>query len=136
MPLPNDLPGPVASATKNFATQIGTTHAVYAIPDDWKSRKIDCTVRAAALNSAGMPASVWLLFGTGATVEADRSAFVTGTPPAWTGSPKIARPIRDGETRDYYVDPAWTHFSIESDVASTEFYVTPSDYPKNDTHLA
>lgn len=123
------LRGPVTDATNNFAYQAGTTHAVYAIPTDWLGRRVDISVVGTALTAAGLAPTVWFLFGTSSSMEVDRSVFVTGTPPAFTGSVKIGRPIGHGETKDYYVDPSWTHFSAESDTASTGFYIFPSDYP-------
>lgn len=132
MPFYSDLPGP-ESGTTNFAVTIGTTHAVYAIPAAWSDRRVDVTVRAPGLNSSGQPASVWILFGTSASMEVDRTAVVSGTPPAWTGGVKIGRPVRDGETKDYKIKALWTHFSIEADLAACEVYITPNDYPKHET---
>lgn len=134
MPLYDDLPGPEAG-TSNFAAQIGTTHAVYAIPAAWLDRRVDVTVRAPALNSAGQLASVWISFGASASMEVSRAAVVTGTPPAWTGSALIGRPIRDGESRDYKIKSTWTHFAIEADLAACEVYIFPSDYAKSDVGL-
>lgn len=120
------LIGPLASADNNFAAAIGTTHAVYAIPEAWKRTRLAFTVRCHATSPT---ATVWLIFGTGVSVEADRTAVVTGTPPAWVGNAKIARPLRDGETADYYVKSSWTHFSIESDDNTNQptIYAFPSD---------
>lgn len=132
MPLYNDLPGPEAGLY-NFTAQIGTTHAVYAIPAAWLDRRVEVTVHAPGLNSAGQPASVWILFGASASMEVNRATVVSGTPPAWTGAATIGRPIRDGESRDYKVKAAWTHFAIEADLAACEIYITPSDYPKHET---
>lgn len=132
MPLYDDLPGPEAG-TANFAATIGTTHAVYAIPAAWLDRRVDVCVRAPGLNSSGQPASVWVLFGSSASMEVSRTAVVSGTPPAWTGAATIGRPIRDGESRDYKIRSSWTHFAIEADLAACEVYITPSDYPKHET---
>jgi hypothetical protein len=132
MPLRDDLPGPEQGAD-NFAAQVGTTHAVYVVQASWLGRKVDVTARAIGLNALGQPASVWIRFGTSASMEVDRAAFVTGTPPAWTPSANSGRPIRDGETKDYTIKPTWTHFSVESDLASTECYITLSDFPRHET---
>lgn len=122
-----DVPAPEAG--KIFAYKAGTTHETFAVPSAWLGRKVDVTARAPGLNSAGQAAAVWLVFGTAVSVAADRTAFVTGTPPAWTAAAGSGRPIRDGETRDYFVKSTMTHFSVESDLADVEVYITPSDFP-------
>ncbi len=116
-----DLPAPEAG--KVFACKVGTTHLVFTVPSAWKGRKVDVAVRGAAATAA-----VWLVFGTSTSVEADRTAFVTGTPPGWTVNPKTGRPCRDGEIRDYHIKPSWSHFSVEAADADTEIYITPSDF--------
>lgn len=123
------LRGPVVDATNNFAYQAGLTHQVFTIPAAWLGRRVDVSVVGSALTAAGLPPTVWLLFGTSSGMQVDRSAFVTGTPPAFTGSAVIGRPIAHGETRDYFVDPNWTHFSVEADTAATAVYIFLSDYP-------
>lgn len=120
--------GGSASATAGgFAVTIGTTHAVYTVPDIWKGRRVDVSVLA---NASAPTAKIWFAFGTSSSMEVDRTAVVSGTPPAWTGDAKIGRVIRDGETRDYYVDPSWTHFAAESDENTNKATLTifPSDY--------
>lgn len=127
MPSYYDIPGPEVS--KVFAYQAGTTHKVFEIPTAWKGRKVDITARAPATNSVGQPATVWVLFGASASIEVDRTAFVTGTPPEWESNAKSGRPVRDGETIDRFVKSTWTHFAVESDLANVEIYITPSDFP-------
>jgi hypothetical protein len=132
MPLRDDLPGPEQGAD-NFAYKAQTTHAVFVVKASWLNRKVDVAARAPGLNALGLPASVWIRFGTSASMEVDRTAFVTGTPPAWTPSANSGRPIRDGETKDYTIKPTWTHFAVESDLTDVEIYITPSDFPKHET---
>ncbi len=130
------LRGPLAAAGGSasdvegpFAESIGTTHAVFTVPACWKGRRVDITVKNHASSTTAN--TVWFAFGTASNMEVDRAATVTGTPPAWTGAATIGRPIRDGETRDYYVDPTWTHFAAESDENTNQpiLYINLSDYP-------
>ncbi len=123
------LRGPVQDATNNFAYQAGTTSEQFAIPTAWKGRRVDISVVGTALTAAGLAPTCWFVFGTADTVDVDRARFVSGTPPAFTGHVDIGRPIGHGETRDYYVDPAWTHFAVEADTAATGVYIMLSDYP-------
>lgn len=114
--------GPVSSATDNFGVAVTTTHAVYAVPAAWSGRRLRCR----SVNS-----TTWLLFGTSSGVEAAGQAVVSGTPPAWTGLATISEPIPDGTSLDVYVDPAWTHFSVEGSAAGF-FYAFLSDYDLTD----
>jgi hypothetical protein len=113
--------GPVAS-TSSFAAATTTTHAVYAIPTAWLGRRI-------RIRSIGT--TTWVNFGTSASVEASRSAVVSGSPPAWTGSATIADPIPDAQFLDMLVDPSWTHFSFES-VHNGTITIFLSDYEQTD----
>jgi hypothetical protein len=61
-------------------------------------------------------------------MEVDRSAVVTGTPPAWTTAATIGADVVSGGSKDWYVDPSWTHFALEADTASTKVSMIPSDY--------
>lgn len=110
--------GPVASATLNFAAATSTTHAVYEVPTDWRRRWV--RVRSNVSN-------LWFLFGTSAGVEVSRTAVVSGTPPAWTGSATIGDYIADGTYADYLVDPSWTHFTFEADAVG-RITIIPSDF--------
>lgn len=132
------LRGPLAAAAAStnasdvgggFAVAIGTTHAVYTIPAAWKGRRVDISVKNHASSTATN--CVWFAFGTASNMEVDRAAVISGSAPAWTGAATIGRPILAGETRDYYIDPAWTHFAIESDENTNKpiFYMFLSDYP-------
>jgi len=120
--------GPVADATNNLPLQVGTTHTTITCPTLWLGRRVNVTVRGAS----GAAATCWVLFGTSSAVEVDRTVFATGTPPAFTGNAKAGMPIRDGENRDFYVDPAWTHISLEADTANTEVFVCLSDYAQGE----
>jgi hypothetical protein len=120
--------GPLADATNNYSEKIQTTHVVRVIPTAWKGRRVSVSVTAPALLASGMPASCWVIFGTASTVEADRTAYITGAAPAWTGSVKIARRLYDGTMIDWNIDASWTHFSAESDLADVELQMMPTDY--------
>lgn len=100
------------ASTSNFAKEVGATHAVYEVHDDWKGRCVDVVVHGAA---DGKEASVWILFGTEDDIEVDDEAEVTGSAPAWVGDVKIGRPIPAGSSRDYYIRPGLTHFAVVSD---------------------
>lgn len=119
---------PVQDATNNFAFQAGTTSEQFTVPTAWKGRRVAVSVVGTALTAAGLPPTCWLVFGTADTVDVDRARFVSGTPPAFTGHVDIGQPIGHGDTKDYYVDPNWTHFAVEADVASTGVYIVLSDY--------
>lgn len=121
------LPAP-ETGKPNYAFKVGLTHSIFEVPLAWRGRKVDISVRAPALNAAGQAASVWILFGTSAAIEVDQTAFVTGTQPAWTTNAKTGRPIRDGESKDYFVKTTATHFTVEADLANVEVYVFPSDF--------
>ena len=112
---------PIASATENFAAATSTTHAVYAVPAIWLGQR----VRIAAATS-----NLWIAFGTAVGMEVDRTAVVTGTPPAWTGSAKIGWPVRIDGWIDVTVDPTSTHFSFEADAVGAVTIVT-SDYEQS-----
>jgi len=108
----------------NFAyTLPDLTHRVFVVPTAWKMRRVLFKARGG---------TIWLLFGTSASIEADRAARVTGTPPAWTTAATIAFPIEAGESIDRYIRRKWTHFSIEADTASAEFYGHLSDMTQNE----
>ena len=112
------------SGQPNFAyTFPDTNHRVFVVPAAWKKRRVVFKARGGA---------VWIVFGTAASVEADRGARVTGTPPAWTTSATIAYPIDNGESIDRYIRNKWTHFSIEADTLNAEIYAHLSDLGQNE----
>ena len=115
---------PISSATTNFAAQIGTSSVAYAVPSAWVGRRIAITCRGASNANA----TAWILFGTSSGVTVAKAAFVTGSPPAWTGDATIGKPLFSGSTTDYFVDPNMTHFAIQADTANTEITILPSDY--------
>lgn len=115
------VPGPLASLN-SFAAATSTSHAVYTIPAAWLGQRVRFRSKIA---------TTWLVFGTSSGVEADRAAVVTGTPPAWTGSVKIADPIPPDMSADFKIDPSWTHFSFEADAIGA-IYAFPSDYEQTD----
>ena len=119
--LAETVPGPLASVS-NFAAATATTHLVFAIPAAWLGQRM-------RFRSKGC--TTWLLFGTSSGMEVDRTAVVTGTPPAWTGSVKIGDPIPDGMSADFLVDPSWTHFSFEADAVGSITAIM-SDYEQTD----
>lgn len=122
------IAAPVADATNNFATTIGTTHATYTVPDAWKGRRVRFKVVGSTFAASGLPPTVWLVFGTSVGVVADRTVDVTGSNP-FTGSATICEPIGHGDTLDVYVRPHLSHFSIEADTASTRIWAFISDHP-------
>jgi hypothetical protein len=121
--------GCVSDVLNNIAVQAGTTHITLAVPAAWPGRRVCLSVVGTALTGAGLPPTVWYQFGTADSIAVDRTAFGTGTPPAYTGNVNIGKPIPHGGAEDVYVDPTWTHISFEADTASTGFYGSLTDYP-------
>lgn len=116
------VPGPVAGLN-NYAEAVSTTHFVRPTKAVWLGRRVRFTAQTA---------NVWIVFGTADTVEADRTAVVSGaSSSAWTGSVKIADRIPADVSRDFFIDPSWTHFSAEGDAAGVLTGVL-SDYEQTD----
>ncbi len=84
-----------------------TTHAVNAVPDNWKNRYV--TIFA-------LTADVYILFGTASNIEVDRAA----TPTNGTGA-TYGKPLSTNNLAGYpfYIDEKWTHFAIESGASAT-----------------
>lgn len=101
-------------------------HIVRTIPDDWKGRMVRFwVVKPIATTDA---ATAWVLCGTSASMEVDRTAIESGTPPAWTSNPKIGDPVQaNGAPLDVYIEHGFTHFSAEADTAGITISAIVSD---------
>jgi hypothetical protein len=113
--------GPFADADNNWSADVGITHANYNIPAAWLGRRV-------TVQTVGSGVNGFILFGDASgAVEADRAAVVTGTG-TFTGNAKIPWCVPGGGERDVFVDPSWTHFSVEADTAATKMTIMLSDY--------
>ena len=95
---------PMASSVFGAATS--TTHEVRALPTVWKSGKVIFEA---------LDANVWILGGTSASVEVDRTAVSTGTAPAITVGATTGAYIPMGTALEIQFDADCTHFAIEAD---------------------
>jgi hypothetical protein len=96
---------PVASQVYGLAT--GTTHAVYKTPSAWLGSKV--VIQA-------LTSSVYIMFGTAFTMEADMTAVSTADGAGvMTVNAKTCAMIPPDTAIELLVDSASTYFSIESD---------------------
>ena len=88
-----------------YGDATSTSHAVYAIPAEWKGKRV--TFQAVAQNLV-------IAFGTSASIEVGYSEVSTVVATVMTVNAKSGARITAGQDREFVLDADLTHFAIEA----------------------
>lgn len=91
-----------------YGFTMSDTHAHYTVPPNWRGGKVFFQ----AIN-----ANMFLIFGTAATVEADRTVISTVDTTVLTPVVKTSMMIPMGTAVELQLPAAATHFSVDADGA-------------------